>query len=78
MDKGVALQKLCDYYKIDIKDSLAIGDNYNDVAMIEDAGIGVAVANAHLQVKEASDYVTKANNSQGAVAEAIEKFILDN
>lgn len=78
VDKGLALKKLCDYYKLDISESLAIGDNYNDVAMIEDAGIGVAVANAHLQVKEASDYVTKADNNQGAVAEAIEKFVLDN
>lgn len=77
VDKGIALQKVCDEYGIDIKNTLAIGDNYNDVAMIETAGIGIAVANAHLQVKEVADTVTKATNNEGAVAEAIERFILN-
>lgn len=77
VDKGIALKKVCDYYGIDISEALAIGDNYNDVAMIETAGIGVAVRNAHLQVKERADYVTKATNEEGAVGEAIEKFVLN-
>lgn len=77
VDKGKALEKLCKHYGIDIKDSLAIGDNYNDVAMIQSAGIGVAVKNAHLQVKETADYITKATNEEGAVGEAIEKFVLN-
>lgn len=78
VDKGIALAKVCKYYGIDINEALAIGDNYNDVAMIEKAGIGVAVANAHLQVKEVADFVTQRTNSQGAVAEAIEKFVLED
>lgn len=77
VNKATALKKVCDGYGIDMENTLVIGDNYNDVAMIEAGGIGVAVANAHLQVKEVADYVTKANNNQGAVAEAIEKFALD-
>lgn len=77
VDKGIALQKVCDGYGIDIKNTLAVGDNYNDVAMLETAGIGVAVANAHLQVKEVSDTVTTATNNEGAVAEAIERFVLN-
>lgn len=78
VDKGLALKKVCDYYRIDMKEALAIGDNYNDVAMLEKAGTSVAVANAHLQVKEVADYVTKATNIEGAVGEAIEKFVLNN
>jgi cof-like hydrolase len=76
VDKGLALQKVCKYYNIDIDETLAIGDNYNDVAMLEDAGIGVAVSNAHLQVKDVSDYVSYATNTEGAVGEAIEKYVL--
>lgn len=76
VDKGLALQKVCNHYNIDVTDTLAIGDNYNDVAMLEDAGIGVAVANAHLQVKEVSDYVSYATNIEGAVGEVIEKYVL--
>ena len=74
VNKATALRKVCEHYGIDMENTLVIGDNYNDVAMIEAAGIGVAVANAHLQVKEVADFVTKSNNEEGAVAEAIEKY----
>ncbi|WP_311516176.1 Cof-type HAD-IIB family hydrolase [uncultured Anaerococcus sp.] len=77
VNKAVALKKVCDHYGIDLADTLAIGDNYNDVAMLEACGTSVAVANARLQVKDSADYVTKATNEEGAVAEAIEKFILN-
>lgn len=78
VNKATALRKVCDHYGIDMENTLVIGDNYNDVAMIEAAGIGVAVANAHLQVKEVADFVTKSNNEEGAVAEAIEKYAFNN
>lgn len=77
VNKAVALQKVCDHYGIDIKDTLVIGDNYNDVKMLEAAGTSVAVKNARLQVKDSADYVAKATNVEGAVGEAIEKFILN-
>lgn len=77
VDKGVALKKVCDHYGIDIANTLVIGDNYNDIAMIEAAGTGIAVRNAHLQVKEVADFVTDATNNEGAVGEAIEKFVLN-
>lgn len=76
VDKGIALTKVCDHYGIGIENTLAVGDNYNDVAMIETAGLGVAVANAHLQVKEVADVVTNSTNNEGAVGEAIERFVL--
>lgn len=77
VDKSVALKKVCAHYGIDIKDVLAIGDNYNDVAMLREAGTSVAVKNARLQVKETAGYVTTATNDKGAVGEAIEKFVLN-
>lgn len=77
VDKGRALKKVCDHYGIDIANTLVIGDNYNDIAMLEVAGTSVAVANAHLQVKEVAGNVTEATNNDGAVAEAIEKFVLN-
>ena len=78
VNKATALKKVCNSYGIDMNNTLVIGDNYNDVAMIEAAGTGVAVANAHLQVKEVADFVTESNNNQGAVAEAIEKYAFNN
>ena len=55
---------------------LAIGDSYNDIAMLKWAGIGVAVANAPQMVKAAADYVTASNDEDG-VAEALEKWVLN-
>ncbi len=77
VDKGRALTKVCQHYGIDMANTLVIGDNYNDIAMLEVAGTSVAVANAHLQVKEVAHHVTKATNNEGAVGEAIETFVLN-
>lgn len=77
VNKAVALKKVCDHYNISMENVLAIGDNYNDVAMLEAAGTSVAVRNARLQVKESADYVAIHDNNEGAVGEAIEKFVLN-
>lgn len=77
VDKAKALKKVADHYGIDMAHTMTIGDNYNDIAMLEAAGTSVAVANAHLQVKEVAGHVTKATNNEGAVAEAIERFVLN-
>ena len=52
---------------------LAIGDSRNDVPMLQWAGIGVAMANALPEVRQAVRYVTADNLSDG-VAAAIERF----
>lgn len=76
VNKGVALEKVCQMYGISIDETLTIGDNYNDIEMLYMAGTSAAVQNAHLQVKETADYITIATNNEGAVGEAIEKFVL--
>lgn len=78
INKGFGLLKLADFLEIDHKDTIAIGDNLNDLSMIKVAGLGVCVANGNQQLKESSDYVTTATNNEGAVAEVIERFILGN
>lgn len=77
VNKARALEKVCEHYGIGLDEVLAIGDNYNDVAMLEEAGTSVAVANAHLQVKESANFVAEATNEEGAVGEAIERFVLN-
>lgn len=54
---------------------ICFGDNYNDLDMLQYAGLGVAVGNAVKELKETADYVTCNNNDDG-VAKAIERFIL--
>lgn len=77
VNKAIALRKLCDHYKINMEDVLSIGDNYNDKEMLEETGYSAAVQNAHLLLKDVSKYTTRSTNNQGAVGEAIEKFVLN-
>lgn len=73
--KGKALQKVAEYLGIDRSEVMAIGDSYNDLDMLTWAGIGVAVGNAHEEVKAAADFVTASNDEHG-VAEALHRFII--
>ena len=75
VSKGAALKWLADYLHMDIQETIAIGDNYNDTSMIKAAGLGVCVSSATEDIQAMSDYVTKADYDQGAVAEVIEKFV---
>ena len=52
---------------------VAMGDGYNDLSMIEFAGLGIAMGNACDQVKQAADFVSLDNDHDG-VAHAIEKY----
>ena len=72
-NKGGALEFLSGYYKIPLDKTIAIGDNYNDIPMIERAGLGVAMENGVEKLKKAADFVTKTCDEDG-VAYVIEKF----
>jgi Cof subfamily protein (haloacid dehalogenase superfamily) len=74
--KAVGICKLAKYLKLNSKEVMAIGDGLNDIEILKTVGIGVAVANAQEGTKSVADYVTKRTNNEGAVAEAIEKFVL--
>lgn len=77
ISKAYALQKLSESLGIKRKEIVAIGDQYNDIDLIEYAGLGIAVANAEDALKEKADMVTIANNNEDAVSEAIESFLLN-
>ena len=76
IDKGATLTKLAAILGIKHTEVLAIGDDLNDVSMLQVAGLGAAVANAAPQVKAIAQHISKRDHSQHAVAEIIEKFIL--
>lgn len=73
ISKGSALLKLAEILGINAKRTIAVGDNKNDVQMLRNAGIGVAVANAVPEAREAADYITVDNNSN-AIAAVITSF----
>lgn len=65
INKGSALEWLCNKKGIKREEVIAFGDNYNDIEMIEYAGIGVAIGNAEEDVKRKSDYVCLTNDEDG-------------
>ncbi|ADU32419.1 Cof-type HAD-IIB family hydrolase [Evansella cellulosilytica] len=75
INKASALRKICEELGITMDNVLAMGDSLNDIAMIKEAGVGVAMGNAQPVVKDAADWVTTKNNEDG-VALGIKKFAL--
>ena len=76
ISKGEAIKSLAEKLNIDMNEILAIGDGLNDLSMIEVAGCGVAMGNAHEKLKEKANFVTKSNDEDG-FAYAIEKFVFE-
>lgn len=75
IDKANSLSKLLPILGIKCEEMVAMGDGYNDLSMIEYAGLGVAMSNAVDAVKEKADVVTLSNEEDG-VAYAVEKYML--
>ncbi|MEB1807287.1 MAG: Cof-type HAD-IIB family hydrolase [Bacillaceae bacterium] len=75
VNKARAIEKVCERLGITMDNVMAMGDSLNDLAMIKDAGIGVAMGNAQPFVKESADWVT-ASNIEDGVAVAIRKWAL--
>ena len=77
-DKGKAVAYVAKVFGIDQSEVLTMGDGFNDISMLEYAGIGVVVANAHDDVKIHADYVTNRTNNEGALFEVFQKFFSAN
>lgn len=73
--KGNALKLIANYYGIKRDEIIAIGDNENDLSMIKYAGLGVAVDNAQLIVKENANIVIDSNKELG-VAMFLKELLL--
>ncbi|GAB7386360.1 sugar-phosphatase [Bacillaceae bacterium] len=73
--KGGALRVLCEKLQIPLSQVIAVGNYYNDIEMLQYAGLGVAVANAPDEVRQAADEIVTSNNDEG-VAELLERFVL--
>lgn len=70
INKGVSITKLCEHLKLDVRNTIAIGDYNNDIPMFRQAGIGIAVSNACKEALEAADFVT-VSNEEHAIAKVI-------
>lgn len=75
IDKAQSLERLLQHLGMTKEEMIACGDGYNDLTMIQYAGLGVAMENAVLPVRKAADYITASNNEDG-VGLVVEKFML--
>lgn len=74
IDKAQSLSVLLKEIGLAKEEMIAIGDGFNDLSMIQYAGLGIAMANAQPIVRENADFITLSNDEDG-VAYAVEKFI---
>ncbi len=77
VSKGQALERLAKLLELPLSDTVAIGDQDNDISMIRSAGVGISIANGITPLKETADYVTTATNNESGVSEALYKFVLE-
>lgn len=74
VNKWYAIQWLCERWKIDPQRTAAVGDDVNDIQMIRNAGLGVAMGNAASPVKAVADEITATNDAAG-VAVVIDRLL---
>ncbi len=74
--KATGIEKVIELLGVKQEEVIAIGDGFNDVTMIKYAGLGVAMGNAHDDIKAIANHVTLSNDEDG-VAKVIEDFILN-
>jgi Cof subfamily protein (haloacid dehalogenase superfamily) len=76
VSKGSAVKYLAQRYNIKKEEIITIGDNENDIEMIQYGGLGVAMGNAIEMLKDSADYIAATNDEDG-VAKVINEFILN-
>jgi len=76
VNKATALEALIKSLNIGRENLICCGDGYNDLSMIEYAGVGVAMGNALQIVKDAADFVTGTNDNDGLIS-VIQKYIME-
>ena len=77
VSKESGVRKVCEHLGLEMKDVMAVGDNLNDMELIQKAGLGVAMGNGEDSLKKVADEVTTTNEKSG-VAQAIKKYLFED
>lgn len=73
VDKSLGIQQVMNYYGLTMAEAMAFGDGGNDLPMVRDAAVGVAMGNACVELKAVADYITSSVDEDG-VSRALEHF----
>ena len=63
--KKVGVEIFCDHFGFDASETMSFGDGGNDISMLMQTGIGVAMGNANKNVKEIADFITTDTDTDG-------------
>ena len=74
VNKATSLDHMLEGMGLTRENAICCGDGYNDISMIEYAGLGVAMANAQAPVKDTADFITKSNDEDG-ILHVIDTFM---
>lgn len=75
VNKADAVKRLCEAKGIDMERTMAFGDNYNDLEMLETVKYGVAMGNAPEKIRKKAGTVTRDNEHDG-IASVLENLLL--
>ncbi|MGX7173936.1 Cof-type HAD-IIB family hydrolase [Enterococcus ratti] len=75
--KGIAMAQIAHDRGISLENVMAIGDNFNDISMLQAAGVSFAMGNAEIEIKEHAKYITDTNLESG-VGKAILRAISED
>ena len=73
-DKGVGLVRLAEMLNVDLKDTIAIGDNINDLPMLKAAGLGIGVRNSNPDIWKDCDLILDSTNNEDPITEVYNRF----
>lgn len=73
VSKALGIRELVKRLEHDPQDTVAFGDGRNDIEMLEEVGLGIAMGNAVIEAKDAANYITDSIENQG-IKKALEKF----
>ncbi len=76
--KYQSLNKLSQSLKISNKDIVAFGDSYNDIELIKNCGVGIAMKNAVTELQKEADFITEDTNEEDGVYRFLVKYIKEN
>ncbi len=65
INKAFGLKNFCEHFNLSLDEVICFGDGRNDISMLEAAGIGIAMGNAHIDCKNIADYVTNNIDEDG-------------
>ena len=74
-NKAIAIENICKQYNIKLENVLYIGDDINDLEIIQKVGFGCCPADAVKIIKENAKYITKAQGGQGAIREIVDYIL---